>query len=252
MLKSPPTPPSRIAWIDSAKSIAMVVMVIDHALLYLGDQSHWMRATITRVAEPLFVLALFHVLVSRRRGLARRRWLQIAIASAIETALHSYRAGEFFFGILFSVAIVAPIVQRIANSNFMHQQCLVFGATVLAVVEIGPSSFHIDYGPSLLVGQICIASQLTINQRCLNLVSISIGATFATACILCAGGMPVSPNLGTLLIGQPVAIAFLWGLRLSHSSGRDRRGWIGRHPLTFYLGHLGLLQFLASLAAEAP
>ena len=51
----------RLAWLDELRLIAILLMVIDHALLFLSPSGVWpgvIRLTLTRCAEPLFVFVL--------------------------------------------------------------------------------------------------------------------------------------------------------------------------------------------------
>ncbi|MCB1212044.1 MAG: hypothetical protein KDK97_22165, partial [Verrucomicrobiales bacterium] len=60
-------------------------------------------------------------------------------------------------------------------------------------------------------------------------------------------GLVISPNIMTLMVGQPVAIGMVWLVKMlgrEVSPGIVLR-LIAKGPLRFYLGHLVLLQGIA-------
>jgi|TARA_R110000737_G_scaffold130778_1_gene162774 uncharacterized membrane protein len=72
---------TRTAWIDRARGLAIVLMVLDHALVAAGEHGHPLRYTATRAALPLFMLCAANVW---RPGLRPRRLAWMAAALAVE------------------------------------------------------------------------------------------------------------------------------------------------------------------------
>lgn len=74
------TPPRRLArsqGIDAARGIAMLLMILDHALVVAGQADSPLRYTLTRAALPLFMVIAGAMIGSRLRW---RRLLRVAIA----------------------------------------------------------------------------------------------------------------------------------------------------------------------------
>ena len=246
----------RIEWIDSAKTIGITLMIVDHSLIYFGHESHWSRFSITRMAEPLIVLSLFHVVSIRGRCISIKRWLQIVRAAAIETGLHSYREGYLYFGILTSIAVVVPFAVTVARSATRFQYGIVVSASLFSLIAIEGEDFHVDYGPFLLLAQIPAAAQLARHRACTFTNHVAFSSTFIGASVLAGLGLPISMNVWTLLIGQPAAVALLYVLRRLNWNSGERNGIsiLARWPLSAYLGHLIILQmavwFTAGSASE--
>ncbi|MGK0190604.1 MAG: hypothetical protein ACI9R3_006434, partial [Verrucomicrobiales bacterium] len=110
----------------------------------------------------LLILSLFHVLITRSRGISMKRWLQIAIAAVIETALHTHREGHLYFGILSSLVVTAPLVVRIARAKSQTIQALVVASFSFSLVAIESSPITIDYGP--VVSENSITAEIAEDQ----------------------------------------------------------------------------------------
>lgn len=236
----------RVTWIDDLKIVAGLLMVLDHALLYLGDPHAWPRQTLTRGVEPLYVFA-FGYLVSQRLGpLPKKRWGQLILAALAETALHSCREGHLHFGILASLALVWPLAQGITR---LPAAWLLASMMLSGFLALGsfPLTGAMDYGPWLIVSQLALASAC---QRKISALAWLLPLTWllqmATVGLLDAQGFAPHPNLSTLLIGHPLAVLLIAATRQPWWPSPALLRFIARYPLRFYLGHLAALALLRS------
>ena len=241
---------ARIRWIDDIKIIAGLLMVLDHSLLYFEQETSWPRQSVTRAVEPLYVFAFAYLLSSKRpRSLLLNRWWQLALAAFAETLLFSTREDQLHFGILASLAIVWPFAHwfaRVSNS------WLVCFTLVLGTLTLFPPSFQhvtIDYDPWLVLLQVSLAIAFQRKLPRINFIVIGIWLShIAILGILASHGVTTHANVWTILVGHPLAVLLLIATACQ-SSWRwpQRLRLIVTYPLTFYLGHLALLAWLAKL-----
>lgn len=76
------TTSTRLGWVDRLRGLAIVLMVLDHALVVV-DPGSWVRLTATRLALPLFMLCAATVW---RSGLNRRRFPLLLGCLVVEVA----------------------------------------------------------------------------------------------------------------------------------------------------------------------
>lgn len=70
----------RAAWVDQTRGLAIVLMVLDHALVITAP-GHVLRYTVTRFALPLFLAMAATVY---RGAIRRRRWLELGAVASTE------------------------------------------------------------------------------------------------------------------------------------------------------------------------
>ncbi|NCF88276.1 MAG: hypothetical protein GWQ08_22610 [Verrucomicrobiaceae bacterium] len=236
---------SRIVWLDNAKVIAGVLMVLDHALLYFGQESSWMRYTITRCVEPLYVFCFAYLLSVKGRGLSPRRWIQLAIAALIEAVIHSHREGILYFGILANLVCFGWLRTQLRRltTTILIGLCAITSA--LAILPPGGVGFYIDYGPFLVTSQFCLAITMMRSAQAVGVALLVgwLGTVVGLVAIVSVIGQ-VGSNVWTLLIGQPMAALILCGSQREQHSVGWTRDLIVSHPFKFYLGHLMLLQLI--------
>ena len=91
----------RLAWLDELRLLAILVMVLDHTLLFFGQEipgANVVRLTLTRCAEPLFVVVLTFLTIYLGRPMKASRWLQIALVSVATSAILSHHLGYAALG----------------------------------------------------------------------------------------------------------------------------------------------------------
>ena len=237
---------NRITWIDNAKIIAGLLMILDHALLYFDHEGSWLRYTITRCVEPLYVFCFAYLLSVKDRNLSLKRWKQLAIAAVIETAIHSNREGILYFGILANLTCFAWLVgvlRRLSNPWLM---ILAASGSAFAVIPMSGTTFYIDYGPCLLVSQFSFA---ILAARRNGLVETILAACWLTT--LLASGLLVrlegqpSSAFWTIIIGHPLTAFMLVCVKRKNLGCRRTMSFMISHPLTFYVSHLLIIHLVA-------
>ena len=239
----------RIDWIDDIKVVAGMLMILDHGLLYFGLADSWPRYTITRCVEPLYVFA-FGYLIALRPRFSRKRWSQIVLAATLETALHSFRVGYLYFGILANLVVVIPFAPWLAKQSSQNLARMVIATAILSVLPLRGGGVVIDYGPPLLIGQVAFAAWVARgSRRCLRLLFWSWIASLGAAVGLLLLTSHVGPTFWTSTAGHPIAAVVIWALRSRQLSKRVRRSlhWLAKSPLTFYIGHLLVLHSVARI-----
>lgn len=232
----------RITWIDNAKIIAGLLMILDHALLYFGYEGSCLRYTITRCVEPLYVFCFAYLLSVKGRNLSPKRWKQLAIAAIIETAIHSHRAGILYFGILANLTCFGWLVEALRRMSNPSLVILAVMSSALAIIPLSGEAFYIDYGPSLLVSQFSfaiLAPRLT-NSLAITLATSWFATLLACGCLVMADVQP-SPTIWTILIGHPLAASILRCSARLPVDRFHRESVILLHPLSFYVGHLSVM-----------
>ncbi len=235
----------RLAWLDQARWVAIVLMVIDHSLVFLAPESQTatlVRTTVTRCAEPLFVFVMAWLVFERRQGVRWKRWLQIVALSGITSALLSMKLGYAMADVLVSIAIVSPCLPWWSRMSHRVTLTLTYLSAALAVIPLEFGVVVFDYSPFLVLYQVGVASWLR-SQQFASIVASTVVVMIAASCGS-ALGWATLPTLLIVLLGQPVAIAVLL-------LGRKRR-WeippialtLARWPLTTYAGHLFILTLL--------
>jgi hypothetical protein len=239
----------RITWIDSAKVIAGVLMILDHGLLYFGQETSWIRYSITRCVEPLYVFCFAYLQSDSRRGLSPKRWRQLAMAAVIETAIHSHREGVLYFGILANLTSFGWLVGILRRMSTPWLIAVAVITSVAAVIPMHGSTFYVDYGPSLLASQFSFA---ILASRQSGLLAITLATSWCAALVTCGVvvgiGYPLSSTVWTVVVGHPIAAASILGCS-KHL--RAHLGSLGSaivsHPLKFYIGHLGVMHLIEVL-----
>ncbi len=233
---------NRITWIDNAKIIAGILMILDHALLYFGHEGSWPRYTITRSVEPLYVFCFAYLLSVKGRSLSPKRWKQLAIAAIIETAIHSHREGLLYFGILANLTCFGWLVGMLRRLTNPWLVSLAVTASALAIIPMSGNAFYIDYGPFLLISQFSVA---ILAARHTNSLAITLAASWPTTLLavglLVTADIQPTPVIWTILIGHPLAASILGCSQRWNMASRHLRSVIVSHPLKFYVGHLGVM-----------
>jgi len=237
----------RIGWIDDIKIVAGLLMLLDHILLYSGSADSWPRYTITRCVEPLYVFAFGYLVSVSPRSFSLRRWLQVVIAATLESAIHSHREGELYFGILANLVIVIPLASWIVRLPSRWLRVLVIAGFGLSALPVDLPGVHLDYGLPLVIAQAAIAG-LARGQwnRAISTVVIGWSASFVAAAIVITAFAAPCENFWTLIVGHPLALTALYLVRRFSC-------WklqcycirlIALKPLRFYIGHLAVLHIL--------
>lgn len=236
---------TRLAWLDQARWVAIVLMVIDHSLVFLAPESPaatLLRTTVTRCAEPLFVFVMAWLIFERRQGIKWKRWLQIVALSGITSAILSVKLGYAVADVLVSIAIVSPCLHWWSRMPHRGTLTLTYLSAALAVIPLQFGSVAFDYSPFLLLYQVGVASWLRSQQH-EHFVASTVVVMIAAA-IGSALGWATLPALLIVLLGHPVAIAVLLLGRKCRWEIPPIALTLARWPLTTYAGHLFILTLL--------
>ena len=232
----------RLAGLVELRLIAILVMVFDHALLFLSPDSALqgvIRLTLTRCAEPLFVFVFAYLTIYLKRSMKVSRWVQIVIVSAITSTALSRFLGYAVADVLVSIAIVAPVLPWIFSLPRRAGLVVLYASAALAAVPLGVGGVAFDYSPLLILHQV-ILTQIHADR---GLRSAAKHGLFCLALLMVATGVvslgaTPSASIMVVLVGHPVAalvIALVQGKPTSWSTPLTR---IAKRPLTLYVLHL--------------
>ncbi len=227
-------------------------MVLDHSILYFGEEDSVIRMTITRAVEPLYVFVFGYLAGLRNSSLPIRRWLELWAAAIAETVLHSMREGHLHTGILMGLALVWPLVIVLKRAPETALITLSFALSCISLIEIPLGPLGVDYGPALVVSQITMAIVVQRSKRSAILLMTSLWLCHClTAGILHAANFPLGSATSTLLIGHPIAIGIVVLVQKSLPETPKLMHRITTQPLMFYVGHLTILTVLAAALRES-
>ena len=231
----------RLPKLDVIRAIAITLMIVDHVLLiFLPDNSGTsiLRATLTRSAEPLFIFVLATLTISRNQRMKLGRWFQIAMVSAITSAILSHELGYAMADILVSIALVSPFIPALIRLP----RIWLYVSASLAII---PISFHrvaMDYSPALLIHQVLLTKvAFERDGRMLGPLCLSALVALMTGGVLVHWGVGISLVLLVIVIGHPLAALVVWTIAtVNTESERAAIRWT-RHSLAIYAVHLVIL-----------
>ena len=223
------------------RAIAIMLMVVDHALLiFLPNSSGTLliRTTLTRCAEPLFIFVLASLTITLGRPMKLGRWIQIAIVSAVTSAILSHELGYAMADILVSIALVSPFTLVLVRLPLIW----LYISGCLAVIPLSFQGVTVDYSPALIVHQVLLTKVAHKRDgRLLWPLGISALVALLTGGVLLQWGVGVSPALLVILIGHPLAILVVWLVSAVRFTASRAAVLFGHRPLTIYATHLALL-----------
>ena len=230
----------RLPKLDVIRAVAIILMIVDHALLiFLPDNSGTsiLRATLTRSAEPLFVFVLATLTISRNQRMKLGRWFQIAMVSAITSAILSHELGYAMADILVSIALVSPFILVLVRLPGIW----LYVSASLAIIPISFHGVAMDYSPALLIHQVLLTKvAYERGGHLLGPISISTVIALLSGVVFIVSGAGVSSAWLVILIGHPLAILVIWTIATVNTSERAAIRW-ARHSLAIYAVHLVIL-----------
>lgn len=240
----------RLAWLDELRTVAIIIMIVDHALLFfLQDNAiaELLRSTITRCAEPLFIFVLTSIAIQASRPMRVSRWLQIAAASLATSTLLSMSLGYFVADVLASIAIGAPLLPLLFRLT--ERQCIgiLYFTAALSPLPLSIGGISFDYSPVLIVYQMLL-TRLSTREGGLKHVLWSGLVVLVAAFVGTAFGVPLSAILLVVCFGHPLAAIAVFAVQRQPSSQRTRSTRLAAHPLKIYVGHVFLFTLLIRAA----
>ena len=232
----------RLAWLDELRLIAILLMVIDHALLFLSPSGVWpgvIRLTLTRCAEPLFVFVLAYLTIYLKRSMKVSRWVQIVVASMITSTVLSLFLGYAVADILASIGIVAPFLPFIFSLRRPICLVLLHVSAVMAALPISIGGLALDYSPFLILHQVILtqihsdrglgsAATHGLVSLVLLVISSSLVSLFATP----------SASVFVVLFGHPIAGIVICLIQRKNTYWSTFFTRFAKRPLTLYVVHL--------------
>lgn len=240
----------RLAWLDSLRFIAIAVMVVDHALLFLLPDGLFraaVRATLTRCAEPLFVFVLTYLTIYLGRPMKLSRWWQLIAVSAVTSSVLSIATGRLALDVLLSIALAAlalPVLLTLKRTACVAALYLLAALSALPL-SVGQAAF--DYSPLLIAYQMLLARLLCEGWRPVAHLVLSGFVVLGTSIAAMHGGQEVSASWVVVLFGHPLAAFVVHGLLREQEHYSTPITRLATRPLTIYAGHLcalGLLLFI--------
>ncbi len=166
------------------------------------------------------------------------RWIQIAIVSAVTSAILSHELGYAMADILVSIALVSPFTLVLVRLPLIW----LYISGCLAVIPLSFQGVTIDYSPVLIVHQVLLTKVAHKRDgRLLGPLGISAFLALLTGGVLLESGVGVSPAWLVILIGHPLAILVVKLVSAVRFTASRTAVLLGRCPLTIYATHLALL-----------
>lgn len=240
----------RKLWLDEIRLIAILVMVVDHSLLFLAEGhvlSVLVRTTFTRCAEPLFVYVFATLAGSNRRPMRMKRWLQIAAVSVVTSMLLTRQVGYAMIDILGSLAVVAPLVVMTARLHRRYLLVCMYVLAVLAPFPVTCGGVRFDYSPALVGYQFLLVRLMydSANRNSVFHGVMSGFVVFLLGTTLKPFHVDALPAIMVVVIGHPLAWIFVRWAKLGQLKVPKKALTISRWPLTVYALHLIALAFLS-------
>lgn len=141
MTKSPY--PSDLTSYDILKTIAVIIMIIDHIGFYFYPQEEWLRA-VGRVGFPIWFFLIGHAM---GRGIPPRllggAMLLLAVNPMVGMALLPLNA-------LFTIIFIRLMIDALAKRCFLNLEALLASGIVLAFMIL-PTAVVTEYGTAALI-----------------------------------------------------------------------------------------------------
>ncbi|MCB1100263.1 MAG: hypothetical protein KDN22_32155 [Verrucomicrobiae bacterium] len=236
---------------DEIRLVAIVIMVVDHSLLFLTNNSVLSgvaRATLTRCAEPLFVFVFASLAIRSGQPVRLRRWLQIAVVSAATSVILSTTLDRAMMDILVSIALVAPLVPFVSRLPPPLVLVCTYVTAVLAVIPLTVFGVEFNYNPILILYQAMLVRLGDVNRGLNNPklhIIVSSILVIVIAVFLKRRGIDATTTVLIVGFGHPLAYAVIRVVsdrRLRLPNGAVP---LARHPLAVYASHLIVLAALA-------
>lgn len=242
--------PKDITSYDLLKTLAVVLMIVDHVGVYFFPDEMWWRA-VGRLSAPLW---LFLIGYARSRDIPTKLW---GGAAVLLVASFFITSAYFPVNILVGMVLVRLILDKAAKHMFTSSVRLVASCFVLLILVL-PSYVVLDYGVMcLLIALVGYLVRWNDDQSVASKTTAHgfmafVGITYALFALVAfnfntlqhyvvLGG--VSAIFGLLYIFKPTTFPKLTQRLPSPLTGALKL--CGRRSLELYVGHLLLFKLLA-------
>jgi len=246
----------RLAWLDELRLLAILVMVLDHTLLFFGQDfpgSGIIRLTLTRCAEPLFVFVLTYLAIYLRRPIRPFRWCQITVVSIGTSVALSNHLGYAVADVLVSIALAAVALPTLLKLSQKEVVMLLYISGALACMPLQVAGIGFDYSPILLINQILLT--ITLSRRGMTNAAVHgalSGLTLLlTSLALGRLGVAVNASMIVVMFGHPLAALVVHAMRHQELHCSTPLTRLAQRPLTLYATHVCLLAWGAHVLANA-
>ncbi|MDB2348108.1 TraX family protein [Verrucomicrobiales bacterium] len=242
----------RLAWLDELRLLAILVMVLDHTLLFFGQEipgANVVRLTLTRCAEPLFVVVLTFLTIYLGRPMKASRWLQIALVSVATSAILSHHLGYAVADILVSIALAALALPSLLELPQRWIVTLLYATAALSCVPIEVAGMGFDYSPVLLIYQILLTLLLSrrgMASACTHGALSGLVLVFASFGISRLG-VAANASLIVVMCGHPLAALVVHAIRRQEQHCSTPLTRMAKRPLTLYAVHLCVFAWIANV-----
>ena len=212
-----------------------------------------MRLTLTRCAEPLFVLVLTFITIYLGRAMRPFRWLQIVAVSIVTSAALSHHLGNPIADILTSIALAALVLPMLVKLCDSIALWVIYLSSGLACLPVEVAGVGFDYSPVLLVYQIMLAVLLARHgmARALGHGVVSGLIVVASSFGFSRLGVEVNTSLIVVIFGHPLAAIIVHALRRQEECYSTPLTRLAQRPLTLYAAHMCLFAWVAQMLSNA-
>ncbi|PZP57227.1 MAG: hypothetical protein DI586_01145 [Micavibrio aeruginosavorus] len=236
---------------DLLKSLALLLMVLDHVGYYFYPENEWFRV-IGRSSMPIW---LFLIGYARSRDISKPLW-----AGAVILIIANFIFGGNILplNILFTILFVRLLLDRLAYMTFRNWEMALYGAFVLSALVICTYLFT-EYGTIALL--VAMSGYLMRNGESVNLSAAAqklfMGYTVAfyalTQIVIFGFDKPVAQ---AMVVGIGAVSLLLYHFRPVELPEIDSKlpGFVvsalqfgGRYTLQIYVVHLILFKLVACL-----
>lgn len=236
--------PASLTSYDILKTVAVVLMVVDHIGAYYMPENLWLRL-IGRMCVPMW---FFLIGYARSRDTGWQLWLGAALVIASDVITGRY---IFPLNILVTILLVRIVLDLYIKGSMKNTFLFWSGALMLAVLIV-PSMMLMQYGTLGLL--LAVFGWLTRNTEAQDPRQFTRIFPFMIVCITAFTAsqwalLQFPPGQGLLLFGGVTLVMI--ALRLFHAAAfanvpaliRTPLQFTGRHTLAIYVVHLLLIKF---------
>lgn len=144
---------------DLLKSLALLLMVVDHIGYYFYPENEWFRV-VGRASMPIW---MFLIGYAHTRDLSKPLWVGAGVLIAANVILGG---GIFPLNILVTIILIRLVLDRVASVTFKNWEMALYGAFVLSTLVIC-TYFFSEYGTTALL--IAMAGYLARNGSNINM-----------------------------------------------------------------------------------
>lgn len=236
---------------DLLKSLALLLMLLDHVGYYFYPQNEWFRV-VGRACVPIW---FFLVGYARSRDLSKPLWIG---AGLIILANFALGGGIFPLNILVTIIVVRLALDRVAHLAFRDWENATYTAFGLSVLFL-PTFFAFEYGTAALLLALCgyiirNAERMIISQTAQRVFIVYALTFFAFTQLITFNMTHFQSQAMVIGIGMSAILLYFFRPKevpeVENSLPRPLVGALqfgGRYTLEIYVFHLILFKAICCL-----